>query len=687
MEIAGLLARLNTLPDLRHLIRSFGHVPDWLELSPGALPVAVEGAAVVGRSGSFEWLAVAGGARTARRLSVALAGRGRLAGVLALDRGARSLSIAITVDRCGVASIQLAAPSPTDLERLRRLGAGGPRHGATFAFHALEVLESEDAGRRFFLAFRGALEVMAAGLGGTPRPEDRRTLALIQLTRVLFLYFVQAKGWLDGRRDFLRQAVDDTLATRRRLHRDLFRPLFFGTLNRRPAERGRARLFGRIPFLNGGLFDPHPLERAWRGEVPDSCWRDAFDLVFERFHFTVEEGGDPGHVAPDMLGRAFEGLMAPDYRHASGAYYTPAALVTRVVDAGLASLFASRLQLPDAEAQQWMEARDPRLAALLGEVTILDPAVGSGAFLLAALERLADLQHTQAPPAELRRRILRHNLFGVDLNPMAVRLAELRLWLAVIAAEPVDAPEEVQPLPNLDGVVRQGDSLLDPAWTLAGLGARPAESAHELRELRRAFVATSGPAKRDLLRTLRQAELRAFEECLAQAQGRLQQEVTECLLAAREPTLFGGRRGLDRALRHRLRELRTRMAEARRLHRRLRQEGEVGWFSYECHFGDVLSREDSTWSRATRRGSAPRNCRPECAPSSGNGTAAGGGRAGVLASARPVGGVRGTGAGAAGAGGRARAPAPRQGGNQRVCPVAARPARRAVHPPQHRRSR
>ncbi len=590
MDTQNLLRQLVTLPDLRHLVRALGHTPAWRELSPEALPVRVEAAAVVGQGAQFDWLGVLAGPATARRLSRALATRGRLTGVLALDPAEGTVSIALSVDHTVVISISRSAPGPGDLERLRRLLLVGPLEGAAYALQAIEALEGEDAGRRFFLAFRTTIDVMAEGLAGPTRASERRTYALIQLTRVLFLYFVQAKGWLDGRPDFLRRRVDDALAARRRLHRDLFRPLFFGTLNRRPPERGRARAFGRIPFLNGGLFEPHPLERVWRGDVPDRCWREAFDGLFERFHFAVEEGGDAGRIAPDMLGRVFEGLMAPADRRASGAFYTPAALVTRLVDAGLTALVTERCRLTTDAAEAALRARDPRILPLLRDITVLDPAVGSGAFLLAALERLAELRQGEAPPGELRRRILAHNLFGVDQNPMAVRLAELRLWLAVIAEERVEIPEEVEPLPNLDGVVRQGDSLLDPAASFARLGARPTTAALELGALRRAFIATSGPAKRDLLRALRQSELRVFAECLDQAQGRLEREATECLLAAREPTLFGGRRGLDAELRRRLRQIRARMAEARRLHRRMRQEGEVGWFSYECHFGDVLAR-------------------------------------------------------------------------------------------------
>lgn len=591
MDVAALLHGITCFTDLQRLVRAVHHQATWQELPPQVLPVVTRSAAAIGRGGSFEWLAVTASppGETARRLSAALARQGRLTGVLALDPDARLLSLAITVDRTAVLTVALDRPGPAERERWRRLFGLNSVDGLAFALRALEILEGEDTGRRFFLAFRHVLDRMALGVDNRLPQDTRRALALIQLTRVLFLYFVQAKGWLDGRADFLRAVVDDALARRRRLHRDLFRPLFFGTLNRAPALRRRARAFGRIPFLNGGLFEPHPLERSWNGEIPNDCWLEAFDGLFERFHFTAQEGDNPGRIAPDMLGRVFEGVMARDDRRSSGAYYTPAALVRRVVDAALAAFLARRLDLPAADAWARLDSPDQAVRVHLADITVLDPAAGSGAFLLVALERLAELQAGELPPAALRRRILGRNLFGVDLNPMAVRLAELRLWLAVIAADDTTAPETVAPLPNLDGQIRQGDTLVDPAWALAHLGPRPTGSAAEIRALRGRFAATSGPEKARLVQQLRRAERRAFEECLEQAHRRLESQATECLHAARAPSLFGDRRGLDRRLRGRLRQVRAGMAEVRRLHRRLRRDGEVPGFACECHFGDVLA--------------------------------------------------------------------------------------------------
>jgi hypothetical protein len=160
----------------------------------------------------------------------------------------------------------------------------------------------------------------------------------------------------------------------------------------------------------------------------------------------------------------------------------------------------------------------------------------------------------------------------------------------VIVAEDGADPEQVSPLPNLDGVVRQGDSLFDPARALAGLDSRASREGPGLAELRRAFVAASGEAKRLCARRLRQHEARVFGESLTRAGETVERELAEVLDSARSRTLFGERRGLEPALRRRLRELRGRQREIRGLARRLRRDGSVPWFRYECHFGDVLAR-------------------------------------------------------------------------------------------------
>ena len=595
MELGPLLGSLHSLEALPNLVGALGHqrlfdrVPD-LFGSAGAHGSTA--AVAVGRAGDFPWFAVASprAERSARSLARRLARRGRIAGVFALDSAGRRLTLAVALDGVPSLSIDLDHPAPTALACLGRLEGGESGGALAYALRVADALSGESAGRRFFQAFRTTLERMAAGLPGPLRGEDRRSLALLQLTRVLFLYFVQAKGWLAGRDRFLAEEVDRCLTRKRSIHRDLLQPLFFGTLNRPAPERGsRATRFGAIPFLNGGLFEPHPLERSVPAAIPTPLWRDAFDQLFERFHFTVSETPGEG-IAPDMLGRVFEGVMAPDLRRASGTFYTPAALVRAMLDAALPAALAGRLNCGEGEAGRRLGDGDPVAFAALRSLTVLDPAVGSGAFLLGALERLSELEGGKPEVlARRRRRILERNLFGVDLSTAAVRLTELRLWLAVIAGESSDRPELVRPLPNLDCLIRQGDSLLEPLGSGLRLPAPGRDSAGAIASLRRRVVGATGVEKRTLLRELRYAEATACAESLAAAECDLAQAVAECLQEARGCDLFGERRGIDHGLRSRLRHCRAELHAVRSARRAVVREREVPWFHYQSHFADVFA--------------------------------------------------------------------------------------------------
>jgi hypothetical protein len=509
--------------------------------------------------------------------------------VLALDPRSCRLVLAVAFDGCPRLEIDLVRPSSEALASLIRLTARAEGGSLAFAGRAAEALAAQTVGRRFFRVFRATLDRVAAGLPGPMQAQDRHGLALLQLTRILFLYFIQTKGWLGGRERFLAEEVERCLARRRRIHRDLLRPLFFGTLNRPKDLRSHAATsFGSIPFLNGGLFEPHPLERRFRADIPNALWRDAFDQLFERFHFTVTEGERHGGVAPDMLGRVFEGVMAPEARHASGTFYTPASLVGSVLDAALIALIAVRLNCGEGEAERHFRAGDPDAIRILASVTLLDPAVGSGAFLLGALERLSALGAKGTLTAR-KRRVLQQNLFGVDLSTAAVRLTELRLWLAVIADDPAERVADVAPLPNLDCLIRQGDSLFDPIGQ--GIDAVPHEPeiVAELSQLRRAVITASGADKQVLIRRLGSVEARALGASLAAAECRTRSDVTDCVQEARGHDLFGQARGLDGELLAHLLELRSRLRTLRQARRRLAREGELPWFHYQSHFADVFA--------------------------------------------------------------------------------------------------
>lgn len=584
--------RIRSLADLPPFLASLGFRPAWSELpAEVARPLAgvAERAALLARHGEFTWLGVqapAAGRACASALAT-LERAGRVAGVAALDPEARRLAIGVTG---GASRLELAldAPAAVSLATLGRLTPVGEEGPLAQALRYADVLRGRGVGGAFFVAFRRTLDAMQAALPAAVPPADRHALALLQLTRVLFLYFVQSRGWLDGRPDFLARAVDTTLARKRRVHASLLRPLCFGTLNRPAADRTRtARAFGAVPFLNGGLFEPHPLERRWRADLPNRVWRDAFDLLFERFHFTIDES-DTGAVAPDMLGHVFEGVMDPGQRHASGSFYTPAPLVRRLLDAALVPWVARALRSGEAEAERRLADGDRPAAALVASLTLLDPAAGSGAFLLGALDRLAGMHEVLGQPAAAARRlVLERQLFGVDRNATAVRLAELRLWLRVLAADDAFAPGAVTPLPNLDALVRQGDMLLDPVGALAPL---PAAEARRLAALRAALVRAHGAAKREAARALADAERAMARAALQSAEARVEREIRERLAAARACGLFGDRAGLDAEGSRALAAARARRRQLRQEHRRLADAGELPWFHCESLFADVAAR-------------------------------------------------------------------------------------------------
>jgi len=609
-----LLTRTEQISDLRDLFRVLGYHAAWETVPPGPWLGSVEvcaagvtAAELIARHQAYRVIALeASDPEAAARLAAKRLANGADRGlacavggtprrlVLASWRATSAPTLAIRL-----ASFALARPAPVALATLERLAPRPSETALALSLRIGDALASEAVTVRFFRAFRNTLERFTDRLAEPRSRADRHALALTALTRVLFLYFVQEKGWLDGDRRYLPKLLDHALARGRHFHRTAFHPLVFGALNRPVAERSATMLaLGRIPFLNGGLFESTPLERrAGPALWSNGDWREAFDDLFERFHFSAVEGEGDARIAPDMLGRVFEGVMAPDERRSSGSYYTPAALVRDIVQAALTNVLVQRFGLPHQDAEAWVyhdraPIRPPDLAGL----RVLDPAAGSGAFLLGALDELTRLRTAAGAvdtPA-LRREIIVRSLFGVDLSPTATRLAELRLWLALIAPDTAGDAQAVAPLPNLDGHLRCGDALLDPYSVAAALGRnrdplRPSVDANQLAERRRHLFSLVGRPKQQAARELAEAERAVAAGLYAHAAAGLDGRIVELIAAARNLDLFGKRIGLTAREWSQLRRLRRARNELRRSRRRLAREGATPFFSVESHFCDVLA--------------------------------------------------------------------------------------------------
>lgn len=309
------------------------------------------------------------------------------------------------------------------------------------------------------------------------------------LGRLVFLHFLQKKGWMGcpakskawtgGDPDFLnsyfKTATDKNDAYR--FHSHWLIPLFFDALNN--AERP-GDLFPptgtRIPYLNGGLFetDPAPLHAL---DFPSEHFRALLEF-FGQYHFTIDENDPEDHevgIDPEMLGHIFENLLEDNKD--KGAYYTPKAIVSYMArqsllhylqthlgeNAELAVLLNEKDTAKHTDKDSFVRQNAKRIADLLDAVKICDPAIGSGAFPIGVLQEILWTRltlnwelNTPEERAKLKRRIIQNSIHGVDLDPGAVEIARLRFWLALVVDE-----DQPRPLPNLDYKIHRADSLIE----------------------------------------------------------------------------------------------------------------------------------------------------------------------------------------------------------------------------------
>lgn len=468
----------------------------------------------------------------------------------------------------------------SDAETLRSLAAAAAGNARDLLVHArwVEVLGRGALTRRFYRALESSVRNLAESsmIGDA---DTRHELALLDTSRLLFLAFLEAKGWLDRDRTFLADQFERCAEAGGGFRKRILRPLFFGTLNTPIRQRApRAAQFGAIPFLNGGLFARTALERRHHDAAfSDDAYGALLFDVFAQYRFTAREESatwSEAAVDPEMLGHAFESLMAARERKQTGAFFTPFTLVERVTSGAL-----------DAA----LDVKDPaELRRRIERLSILDPACGSGAFLVHALDRVGALYRELGDRRDMgaiRRDVLARSIFGVDLNPTAVWLCQLRLWLAVVIESEIDDPSDVLPLPNLDRNVRVGDAL-------AGRGFEDATvvtGGATLRRLRERYARANGARKEVLARQLDRVERERALRQLAHEIDVLSARRRDMLIARRGRDLFGDRYRPSREERVAADLIRDRVRALRASHRRIQRGGALP-FSFAVHFADVAAR-------------------------------------------------------------------------------------------------
>jgi methylase of polypeptide subunit release factors len=349
---------------------------------------------------------------------------------------------------------------------------------------------------------------------------DTADFAKKTMGQMAFLYFLQKKGWFGvlpdkewgaGVKNFLRDIFERRNKYGENFFDDVLEPLFYEALAQ---DRGNDAIYTkldncRMPFLNGGLFEPMN-GYSWETthiRLPDELFSndtktkegdigDGILDVFDRYNFTVNESEPLEQevaVDPEMLGKVFENLLEVKERGNKGTFYTPREIVHYMCQESLINYLETKtdgltpradiesliqqnsqiiqndksiieyggdksdLMLPQSIREQAIELDD-----LLANIKVCDPAVGSGAFPLGMLNEIVSARailgvylRNNLSSYSLKLHTISNSIYGVDIDPGAVEIAKLRFWLSLVVEE--DNPT---PLPNLEHKIMQGDSLI-----------------------------------------------------------------------------------------------------------------------------------------------------------------------------------------------------------------------------------
>jgi Eco57I restriction-modification methylase len=361
----------------------------------------------------------------------------------------------------------------------------------------IDAFSVEKLNKEFFSAFCRAFDRVRAEMSDRRQTWSDATIkseAQTLLNRLLFLYFVQRKGWLNRQRDYLIgnfRSVHQDKPKASTYHSQFLQPLF----QRLSTEHSSALLSDHdLPFLNGGLFNDEYGEELFKHHNDFFLSNETVDYIFENllepYNFTIHEDSPNNYevaIDPEMLGRIFEALVlqseesdarGKSVRHDTGSHYTPRPIVHYVCRNTLAAWLESQPpfagkndarrridQLFESDATEGIDEEMRQhldqclttdeaatLRDRLFELRACDPAVGSGAFPMGLLHELLNLLRlceTRArgkDPAEreptwlyeTKKHVIEYVLYGVDIQERAIEICKLRLWLSLMVDHELD---------------------------------------------------------------------------------------------------------------------------------------------------------------------------------------------------------------------------------------------------------
>ncbi|AUB54921.1 hypothetical protein BK007_02050 [Methanobacterium subterraneum] len=343
-------------------------------------------------------------------------------------------------------------------------------------------------------------------------PKGAHEYTLQFLNRVMFIYFISKKGWLKYPKFmhwFWKSYKKDNKFGSNEFHEKWLNQVFFKGFNNQGHDvTGLPQYVNEVitsfPYLNGGLFKENKVDKC-PVKINDELFQKIFEF-FEKYNFTIKEDmplESEVAVDPQMIGYVYETLASlsskdvdiytesekkddAESRRKWGIFYTPIIEVDFMCRRSLVEYLDNNLsELPkkyiyhfvfdapgefnDTEKYLTQENWWDQIEDTLDNLSIVDPACGSGAFLVGMMNILGELygkvyKHTDTDldDYQMKYRIIQRSLYGVDVMKWAVDAAELRLWLQLIIETTIKGDElKKSPLlPNLNLNLRVGDSLV-----------------------------------------------------------------------------------------------------------------------------------------------------------------------------------------------------------------------------------
>lgn len=350
-----------------------------------------------------------------------------------------------------------------------------------------KLFDTKEIVKKFYEQYKKKLKYLDESIEGIKCDKDRAYYAQILFYRLIFLCFIQTKGFLSNDNQFLINGLKESMMQQENFYRNFLNKLFFDVLNAPLKDRDETcKKFGHIPFLNGGLFRQHRIEYHNDIVIKNDVFEEILCFL-SSWMWYVDETADHGEelaINPEILGNIFEKTITD--QKGKGAYYTPIDVTKYITESTIISYcinvvnkkftteYVSLKDIKNKNHAQYL------YFGIIRPMTVLDNACGSGEFLLSVSKLLFDIYSTtwdkikntktklildeqkkinnnKSSAYYFKRRIISFNLFGVDLEEEATEICKLRLWLSLVSEMSISNTE---PLPNIDYNIMNGNSII-----------------------------------------------------------------------------------------------------------------------------------------------------------------------------------------------------------------------------------